>query len=187
MISAYGLKWGRKGDFLRTINTYCIAFALCGAATEFIKNYVGYFRPIFFHECNPNEDYTTCQGDPDENYDVFDVSELSKSFVSGHASLAFCGGVLFSRFLEQTIGLSSVELVTQQSTLCKRAFRKPPALYRWGSVLALSPMTISIWVACSRLVDNVHFPADVVGGSVLGATIAYYCHPIWYTDPRYLP
>ena len=58
-------------------------------------------------------------------------------------------------------------------------YRRDPGLRRLGSILALIPMFFSTWSACTRLVDNMHFPADVVGGAVLGASIAAYCHPLW--------
>jgi diacylglycerol diphosphate phosphatase / phosphatidate phosphatase len=160
-----------------------VAFTLCSIATEFIKNYVGYLRPIFFDQCNPDENYETCLGRHDE-YDYFEVKELSKSFISGHASFAFCGGVLFTLFLERTIGVSSIQVaITQQlpngTSAVAMAYRQPLGLRKVGSILALLPMGLSIFVACSRIVDNVHHPADVVGGSVLGASIAYYCFPLW--------
>ena len=168
------------------INTYCVAFTLCGIATEFIKNYVGYLRPIFFDQCNPDDQYETCMGKYEE-YDHFEIKELHKSFISGHASFAFCGGVLFALFLERTIGVTSVQVAVVNSrtnamtgaNIVSMAYRKPPGLRKLGSILALAPVGVSIWVACSRLVDNVHFPADVVGGSILGGSIAIYCHPIW--------
>ena len=58
-------------------------------------------------------------------------------------------------------------------------YRRDPGLRRLGSILSLVPMFFSIWSACTRLVDNMHFPADVVGGAILGASIAAYCHPLW--------
>lgn len=210
---AYNYWFGRKGDIFRTICTYSVAFALTAVATEAVKNYVGYLRPVFFQECQPDDQYETCIGGEDD----VDEAELRKSFVSGHASLAFCGGTLFTMFLERTIGLSSVEIAvakrapppttaqqqmstdgardTQQEELepvdsydlqstdttlyWSLAYRRNPGWRRLGSILALIPMAVATWVAASRVVDNLHFPADVVGGSVLGASIALYCHPLW--------
>lgn len=197
--ATYGFARGRKGDFYRTICTYSVAFTITGIATEFIKNYVGYMRPIFFDQCDPDDQYQACSGEG------WTYSELSKSFVSGHSSLAFCGGVLFSMFLERTIGVSSVAVAvarqvmvpsetlpmstssSKQALMVSLAYRQPPGWRKVGSIVSLCPMLISVWVACSRVVDNVHFPADVVGGAVLGASVAAYCHPIWYPDPRFLP
>lgn len=160
-----------------------LAFTLCNIVTELIKNYVGYLRPIFFDQCNPDDEYEACEGRYDEN-DYFEIKELSKSFISGHASFAFCGGVLFSLFLERTIGLSSVQVAVSQQALdgasyVSMAYTKPPGLRKLGSLFALAPIGLAIWVASSRVVDNVHFPADIVGGALLGGSIAFYCNPLW--------
>ena len=207
--------FGKQGDIYRTICTYCVAITVTSITTEFIKNYVGYLRPIFFQQCNPDEQYETCQ-DMEESGDHVEIRELHKSFVSGHASFAFVGGTLLTLFLERTFGLSSVEaavyhqmpnysqlsndnLSTEEamqpismnistpqpsrnnsgSVYWTVAYRKDPGLRRLGSILALLPMLVSIWAACTRLVDNMHFPADVVGGAILGASVAVYCHPLW--------
>jgi len=199
--SAYGFARGQKGDFYRTICTYSVALTITGMVSELIKNYVGYMRPIFFDQCDPDDQYQSCTGDG------WTQHELSKSFVSGHASMAFCGGVLFSLFLERTIGVSSVAVAVARQVMMPTealpmstssqpqssvlmvslAYRQPPGWRKVGSIVALFPMLVSIWVACSRVVDNVHHPADIVGGAVLGAAVAAYCHPIWYPDPRFLP
>jgi len=162
--------------------------------TEFIKNYVGYLRPIFFSECHPDNDYETCTNED------FDLQELHKSFISGHASFAFWGCTLFTTFLERTFGLSSVEVAVAttlhrtpsmnnddnsndgeewqpiraqiipssnrgaaatdiyQVMYLTTTYRKAPGFRRVGSILALAPMGVAVWVACSRVVDNMHFP-----------------------------
>jgi membrane-associated phospholipid phosphatase len=169
----------------------------------FQQSYVGYLRPVFFENCNPDEDYLTCTGGGD-----LPVYEVRKSFVSGHASTAFCGCLLFTLFMERTIGISSVEVAVakrSQSTTTLApleeqpldtevqhirssgcgdihwtvAYRSQPGLRRLGSLVSLLPMGVAVWVAASRIVDNVHFPADVVGGALVGASIASYCHNIW--------
>jgi membrane-associated phospholipid phosphatase len=43
-------------------------------------------------------------------------------------------------------------------------------------------MGLATIIATSRVVDNKHFPADVVGGSVLGLGIAVYINGLWYAD-----
>jgi hypothetical protein len=59
-------------------------------------------------------------------------------------------------------------------------YTKDPFWNRINSVLALFPVAVGLFVASSRLVDNVHFPADVVGGSILGASVAISVFRIWY-------
>jgi membrane-associated phospholipid phosphatase len=44
----------------------------------------------------------------------------------------------------------------------------------------LLPMGLALFIAASRVVDNKHFPADVVGGSLLGAAISYYVYGLWF-------
>lgn len=207
MKSALNKLFGKFGDSYRTICTYCVAITLTTIATECLKNYCGYLRPIFFTECEPDENFEECTGED------FNLNELRKSFVSGHASAAFCGCTLLTLYLERTFGISCVQVVVgrtvpaslanptrQQSRdedeerqpisadipqqnpgtmYMTVAYRKNPGLRRLGSILSFLPMGVALWVAASRVVDNVHFPADVVGGSVLGAGIALYCHPLW--------
>jgi membrane-associated phospholipid phosphatase len=47
------------------------------------------------------------------------------------------------------------------------------------SILCLLPLALALFIASSRVVDNKHFPADVVAGSVLGFSIARYFHFLW--------
>jgi membrane-associated phospholipid phosphatase len=167
------------------------------------QTYVGYLRPVFFENCNPDEDYLTCNGGGD-----WPEYEVRMSFISGHASTAFCGCLLFTLFMERTIGISSVEVavakeipsattdapmeghpddvVVQQSISTGGggiywtvAYQSQPGLRRLGSLVALLPMGVAVWVSASRIVDNLHFPADVVGGALVGAGIASFCHNTW--------
>jgi membrane-associated phospholipid phosphatase len=54
-----------------------------------------------------------------------------------------------------------------------------PMRYRCISILSLIPMGLALFIAASRVADNRHFPADVVGGSLLGASIASFVHGLW--------
>jgi membrane-associated phospholipid phosphatase len=56
---------------------------------------------------------------------------------------------------------------------------KDPIRYRCISILSLIPMGLALFIAASRVADNRHFPADVVGGSLLGASIASFVHGLW--------
>jgi membrane-associated phospholipid phosphatase len=59
-------------------------------------------------------------------------------------------------------------------------YKKPARIKKLYSVLALAPMAVAGFVAASRVVDNKHFPVDVVGGAVLGSSIAWFVHGLWY-------
>jgi membrane-associated phospholipid phosphatase len=78
--------FGLAGDMHRTFCIYLVAFAITMSTTELVKNYVGFLRPIFYENCEPNEDYTACT-DPNSN-------DVRKSFPSGHSSSSFCGLLL---------------------------------------------------------------------------------------------
>ena len=41
-------------------------------------------------------------------------------------------------------------------------------------------MALALFIAASRVHDNMHFPADVVGGAVLGTAIAIYVNSLWF-------
>lgn len=161
--------------------------------TDVIKAYVGYLRPIFYDVCVPDDQYQTCTTGEDSN-------EARQSFPSGHSSLSFCGLGLFSCYLEQRFGVSKFRATSrhpsfvppsepddeedddehhgrghdQSSYHCRNI-----ALARILSILSKSPLLLAGFVATSRIVDNHHFPADVVGGSVLGFSIALWIHNIW--------
>lgn len=180
----------RRREFHRTLCTYGVAVGLTLLTTESIKRYVGYLRPSFYDLCEPNEDMTACTAEGS--------SDARQSFPSGHASVAFCGMYLFSMYLEErVIGLSSVtEVVTSrkvgildeeeggnsngESVMVVRYKTKTPQLYRLFSLLCLLPVAVAIYVASSRIVDNKHFPADVVGGALVGVACARFTHRLWF-------
>ena len=130
--------------------------------------------------------YSLCQ--PDDNYeyctDDQDWQDGRMSFPSGHASYAFCALTLLHLYLEQCLGFGSVasQFVVVENGSKQFVYQRPEnALrYRVISILCLAPIALAIFIACSRVVDNKHFPADVVAGSVLGASIARYFHFLWY-------
>lgn len=166
----------------RIHNTICVYLAAVGLTillTDSIKLYVGYLRPIFYEVCVPNETYQTCTSDED-------VQEARKSFPSGHASLSFCGLGLLSFFLEDNFGvqsLSGVQNVPADALAVDadrlRSDQRTVAFARVASIFCKSPLLLSGFIAASRVVDNKHFPADVLGGSILGLSIAWWIHGIW--------
>ena len=161
--------------------------------TDVMKLYVGYLRPIFYDVCQPNENdnYETCAND---------VKQIRLSFPSGHASLSFAGFLLFSIQLERLYGISSLRRQRQRSVvtttsggeeLTQYAPASPTSattttvpvdrvgLLRLVSLLCYTPMLGAFYIAASRLVDNKHFPADVVGGATLGSAVAMLITSIW--------
>lgn len=159
-----------------TLCTYLVGFGLTFLVTSVVKVYVGYLRPSFYDLCEPTSDFTSCTGD--------DSVESRLSFPSGHASIAFCGLPLLSKYLERAFGLTSItERVTDVDgsvVLRFKATQVAPQIRRLFSILCLLPYALAIFIATSRIVDNKHHPADVVGGSVLGAACAHFAHQLWF-------
>jgi membrane-associated phospholipid phosphatase len=175
-------RWGFTGDLHKTLCVYLLALPCNDLVTWSIKVYVGYLRPIFYSQCKPNDGYEYCTNDDDWN--------ARMSFPSGHASWSFCGLTLIYLFLERSFGLSSIQkaVLTVPGTTnsnngngSRVVFRytKPPFLYRMYSILCLAPVGLAIFIASSRVVDNKHFPADVIAGSLIGASIATFINRLW--------
>lgn len=166
----------RVGETHAAICTYAVGFGLNALFTNVIKNYVGYLRPIFFHYCNPNNTYAACTGNS---------NSARVSFPSGHSSSSFCGLTMLTLYLELTMGLSSVRVwrpVTfdDGTTELVVDYRKDPSVHRIISIVSLIPMFVAWFIAASRVHDNKHFPADVVGGTVIGVLVAIYTFRLWY-------
>eukprot|EP00536_Pseudo-nitzschia_multiseries_P008762 jgi/Psemu1/305971/fgenesh1_kg.229_\ len=125
------------------------------------------------------------------------------SFPSNHSGWGFCGMLLLSLYLEQRFGMSSISNSgnkcaitndpsnithgrTKKSSRCQhgkkqqRQRRDRQSRYRLLSLICYSPMLLATFVAASRVVDNKHFPADVVCGAVLGGSIASLVFGIWF-------
>jgi diacylglycerol diphosphate phosphatase/phosphatidate phosphatase len=181
--------WGRPGDGHATWCVYIVAFAIVLVTTDAIKRYVGYLRPIFFELCEPDDTYQECTAEDAGG------SSIRMSFPSGHASTSFCGLMLLSLYLHSRFGVPSVrvmytpaETTTTTTTqlephhrgTTQTAYTKEPALYRAISVLSLLPLALALFIATSRIVDNKHFPADVVAGSLLGASTAIFAFSLWF-------
>lgn len=165
----------RPDDVHGTVCTYLVAFGLTLLVTECIKSYAAYLRPSFFELCEPTANYTYCSAP--------DSSDARKSFPSGHASTAFCGLSLLSMYLQRSFGIDSVRelaVTGEDSTIAIRYKTNVPHLYRLYSTLCLLPMALAIFIAVSRVVDNKHFPADIVGGAILGTASAYFAHRLWF-------
>ena len=160
-----------------------------------MKAYVGYLRPIFYDLCQAEENnYEACASDG---------ANIRQSFPSDHSSLSFVGLTLLSLFLEKMYGLSRYEILTTTSydhfhpmddklqqkpkfgnhspmvVTTTLQYTRPVGFFRIISILCHTPMCFAMYIAASRVVDNKHFPADVVAGSVLGASIAMFIHKLW--------
>lgn len=147
-----------------THKTICLFFLACGVngiLTNFCKLYVGYLRPNFYAYCVPDDDFQLCASE-------IGNEEGRKSFLSGHASNSFCGLLLLSLFLDSTFGIQ------------RDNKKSSPPLQRLVTALCYSPMVLAFFISISRVRDNFHHPADVVGGALLGGSIAILAYGIYF-------
>jgi len=137
------------------------AFSAMDLTINCIKRYCGYWRPYFYDECGFNPSTGNCEGD--------DYEDAFRSFPSGHS------------------GMSMVCLLYTSYCLLGAARLGRPLRVRGVDVggpavfACLLPTALALFIAASRVVDNDHWPADVVGGASIGAAYA----TLIYT--RYFP
>jgi len=183
---------GYSGDLHKTLCVYLLSIPVNELATWTIKVYVGYLRPNFYSLCQPSDDYQYCTDDQE-------WQDGRMSFPSGHASYAFCALTLLHLYLEHCLGFSRVAtqlmvLAPNEANSAGKQVVNPKLVllpepenalkYRIVSILCLIPIGLAIFIACSRVRDNKHFPADIVAGGILGASIARYFHFLWFREPR---
>jgi membrane-associated phospholipid phosphatase len=174
----FAVAHGDAGDVHKTICLYWMVVPVNEAVTWGVKVFVGYLRPVFYSLCQPNDNYEYCtQGE--------DGGNLRMSFPSGHASWAFAALTCLHLYLEQCLGVCSVsKYVTKEMRAgsAPRIVLQQPVdavRHRLASILCLIPMALATFIAVSRVADNKHFPADVVGGSALGFAVAIFFHNVW--------
>lgn len=171
----------------QTCCVYFVAWSTVMIAVEFVKNYVGYLRPLFFQACQPNDDYSECTAGG---------HSLRKSFPSGHAATAFCGMTLLASYIHHRFGVYSKQrfqpvrilgkgatTITTTTTTTWRVVYEQDAslpLARIMSIVALAPLFVALYIAASRVRDNKHFPADVLAGALIGSALARYSHGLWF-------
>jgi membrane-associated phospholipid phosphatase len=138
--------------------------------TSFLKVYVGYFRPNFFNYSNFDVDSMACGSDSDD---------ARRSFPSAHASYSFCGMTMLTLFFFGKIGLHRGlfphDDLLQQSMYDEATYFKKRIL----SIFAGSPMFLATFIATSRIRDDMHHPADVVGGAMIGIACAVFAYGLW--------
>jgi len=163
----------------KTVCVYFLSIGLTQTLTNVAKLYVGYLRPNFYDLCQPDEDYEECTYSGDGLVDHGHQARLS--FPSGHASLSFCGLLVFSLFLEDSFGKTAIERKNREGEQQQQPQpQQPIKLIRILSILCYSPMLVAYFIAISRVHDNYHHPADIIGGSLLGGLIASLVFGIWY-------
>ncbi|KAK7092209.1 phospholipid phosphatase 2-like [Littorina saxatilis] len=133
--------------------------ALCFVLTEVFKVSFGRLRPSFLSACQPETDVTSfanCSGLYVEdivclNPDTKLMSDMRKSFVSGHASFSVFNMLFIILYLQRRLPFSTPRLVV--------------------SLLQSGALGYAIFVMASRIFDHYHHPQDILGGAILGVVI----------------
>lgn len=128
-----------------------------------LKAYCGYWRPIFLDECGFDAASGQCT--------QASYLHAYRSFPSGHASTATSSLLLTSLRLIGALRLGAAPR--------RLGLGRPGLYFEFDSLLtalSLLPTFLAAWIAGSRVHDNAHHPADVVGGALVGGGAAV----LWY-------
>ena len=163
-------------DWHKTLCVYVVSSALCDGITQAIKLYVGYFRPVFFSLCQPSEDYSEC---------TTGGHGPRTSFPSSHSSMSFVNAVLLMLFLHCKFGIPTQRRYVKVCDANDDIYYQPVYTQtsmraRFCTLLSILPVLWATFVACSRVVDNMHAPVDILAGCVIGSSIAYGVHNMWF-------
>lgn len=160
-----------RGDMMH--KTACV-YIMAQGVTQLIiclgKLYCGYFRPYFLYACDPDENWE-CTGNFRKE------QQARMSFPSGHAGLSLCSMLIFSYFLADTFGYSAYKRKVKQGSSADTE----PALSRIVEVLCYLPVGVSVWIGLSRVHDDHHHPADVIGGALVGGSVSTLIYNIWFS------
>jgi len=171
---------------------YCQALALTMITYNACKSFVGRLRPNFFAACDykgyrhamSTGNYTdylaaTTPGAPGDLTHCraarAAVDEASLSFPSGHASLAFVA------MTWSTMAL--IRALTVERHHLGKTVGSSADVFRMSNIVSAAragaclPMAYAVYVACTRVVDYKHRPADVIAGALIGAVFAWACAP----------
>jgi len=171
---------------------YCQALSLTMVTYNACKSFVGRLRPNFFAACDYKgykhamstgnyADYlaATTPGAPGDLTHCraarADVDEASLSFPSGHAGLSFVAATWSTMALIRALSVER-HYLGKTSTDVLRMSNAP--IVSAARAAACLPMAFAVYVACTRVVDYKHRPADVIAGALIGAAFA------WARAPR---
>ncbi|CAH1155210.1 unnamed protein product [Phaedon cochleariae] len=148
-------------DIFQSISGLTLAYCINGILTTTLKLTLGRPRPNFFHRCFPDgygTDIDNCTG---EYHGMLDGR---KSFPSAHASFAFTCMVYLTLHINKLIDLKKVRV-------CRGILM----------FLMMVPILLATLIAVSRCADYHHHYTDVIGGAILGTSIAVLTQNIYST------
>ncbi|KAH9946069.1 phosphatidic acid phosphatase type 2/haloperoxidase, partial [Epithele typhae] len=159
-------------DFHSSYLGWLLSTSITGCITQFVKVTVGRPRPDLIDRCQP----VTGAADPSFGLSTSAICTQTsakilkdgfRSFPSGHSSLSFAG-----------LGFLAFYLAGKLHLFDKRGH----SVKAW---LSLAPLSGAALVAISRTMDYRHHWQDVLTGSVLGLTIAYFSYRQYYPMLEY--
>lgn len=139
-----------------------VSFFVNELFTDALKNWIGRHRPDFIARCIPKadapRDVLVFAKDVCTTKDLLRLADGFRTTPSGHSSSAFSG-----------LGYLSLWLMGQLLT-------EHPLTGSWRKVLAAVPLLGAALIAISRTEDYRHHFVDVILGSMLGFTVAYWSY-----------
>jgi len=113
------------------------------------------------------------------------IREGRNAFPSGHSSTAHCFGTFATLYLLWFVYLRKIHLPWRNDKGCMTVmwYQISHALF----CACLCPLFIALAIACTRVKDHMHSPADVTAGAFLGSIIAamYFFVRIIHQSPEH--
>jgi len=151
-----------RGSVRAWLHSYLYTCAFAAILVNGGKAYCGYRRPNFLAACGFNETLGECTAGDLEN-------AFSRSFPSGHAA-----GSMAPMLHTSLLWLGALRVgAPARVRLCGAASVDISGLLTLGCLL---PVVLACWIAASRVRDDAHHPADVLGGALIGGGSA----TLWY-------
>lgn len=158
-----------RGAARAWVHSFIWTLGVTQLITGSVKQYCGYWRPYFLSECGFNATLGACTAPYD------DYERAYRSFPSGHASMSM------APMLHTTLRLLGAARLGEVPRRARLGGKLSVDVGGVLSFLCLLPTLFAVWCGASRVHDNAHHPADVVGGWLIGGG----CATLWYL--RYFP
>lgn len=92
------------------------------------------------------------------------MHEGRKSFPSGHTATSFAG-----------LGYSALIIAANA-----RIFDKRNRLRSIKAIIFLAPWSVALLIGLSRMMDYRHHPTDIIGGALIGTTMAIFAFRLYF-------
>jgi membrane-associated phospholipid phosphatase len=162
-------------DTLYSLHLFMISclmsIALAQFFTNFVKNWAGRLRPDFLDRCQYNNSTNVCDGG------INLIEDGRKSFWSGHASMSFAGLGFLSIWIGGLV-LNGVWIHHLPSI--QPYYLRDSSIRLWRFFLPTLPLLLASYIAISRTQQYIHFPTDVIAGSLFGSLTAILVYFLYY-------